>query len=553
MLNATNAATSDRQGFDRRFYADSSDLQVFRPTSSDDVVTALNYVISNDPTAAGHSVQITSGRHCYEGFVYNSDTKYIIDVTGLRDFGTQQVGGIETVYIGTGYGNWDMYRMFQNIYGKTLPAGSCYSVGMGGHVTGGGYGILSRLHGLAIDCIFGFEIVVDQGDGPFTTQVFANSTAQADQELFWALRGVGGGQIGVITRLFFALDDLPDSPDLMSCTTLSWSWWQDPDLKTTLISEASFAALVQTFWDEFCAQQDPESWKVWAMFHATHCSNDNLVMPLIIYNPYRSTMSTAEFKDYSKSRVRDLVEKFDAIVPLVTDDHPIDGHPYVAKRSSLGIAAPGVDEPVYFYSYLDGTQTLNGSGPNRHGKYKSAYHVDTFTDDMLSAMYQYLTIKDPKTPEGSDLQLSSSLIQMDSYGGKINTVASDATPIPQRSSLCKLQYQTYWQDAGLPPGVIDDDQEEGQLNWINGLYEDVYSETGNIPVLQSNEQYPDATTDGCYFNYPDIYIGSRDTGTPAVSQAWNLYFGENASDLVTIASTWNPKGWFTNSQTFQYD
>ncbi len=547
MRENTIVSASDRQGFDRRFYADNPDLTVFRPTSSQDVVAAMKQIAANDPAAIGHKVQIAGGRHCYEGFVYNSDTKYIIDVTGLRQFGIVSIGDqAGVVYIGSGYGNWDMYRMMQNVYGKTLPAGSCYSVGLGGHLTGGGYGILSRLAGLTIDYIYGFEVVMDYSErGPETKTVTRDSTDQQDLDIYWALRGIGGGQIGVITKYYFVLDDLPTSPSLMATTSFSWDWDQDG---TTLI-EQKFRDLVNTFYKIFCDQHE-DTWNVWAAFHANHIESRRLSCPAIIFNPAGSGVSDEAFRLKVDQLISDWTEQFNAVVPLSAQDHRINGHPCISSRSLIGIAVPEetAQPAARFFSYLDGTQQLNGSGDNQHCKYKSAYHNTPIEPQMLSAMYAGLT----KKVDGIDL--SQALVQMDSYGGKINEIGAAETPIPQRNSTIKLQYQTYWKTPDLLPYQTDKEIEKKQLDWINSMYSNVYAATGGIPVNQNNPAFDDVvTTDGCYFNYPDIFIGSRIEGTADVEQAWELYFGTtNSERLHQIASECNPSGWFTNSQTFQY-
>ncbi|WP_164214151.1 FAD-binding protein, partial [Stenotrophomonas maltophilia] len=73
--------------------------------------------------------------------------------------------------------NWTVYRTLLNGFGKTLPAGSCYSVGAGGHITGGGYGLLSRLHGLTVDWLTGVDIVTwDAGSATATLRHVSNAS-----------------------------------------------------------------------------------------------------------------------------------------------------------------------------------------------------------------------------------------------------------------------------------------------------------------------------------------------------------------------------------------
>ena len=58
--------------------------------------------------------------------------------------------------------------------------------------------------------------------------------------------------------------------------------------------------------------------------------------------------------------------------------------------------------------------------------------------------------------------------------------------MPQRSSIMKLQYQTYWTQES------DDD---ANLDWIRGFYDAMYGPDGPLP---------DGVMDGCYVNYPDV-------------------------------------------------
>ncbi|RBH34157.1 hypothetical protein C3F00_046315, partial [Pseudomonas sp. MWU13-2860] len=106
----------------------------------------------------------------------------------------------------------------------TLPAGSCYSVGAGDHITGGGYGLLSRLHGLTVDHLSGVDIVTrDAALGQVKLRhVSEQSSDQAERDLFWALRGAGCGNFGVIVRYYFA--KLPNAPAYATQWSFAWDW-----------------------------------------------------------------------------------------------------------------------------------------------------------------------------------------------------------------------------------------------------------------------------------------------------------------------------------------
>ncbi|MCF2436876.1 FAD-binding protein [Streptomyces thinghirensis] len=66
--------------------------------------------------------------------------------------------------------NWQAATQLYRTSGRALPGGSCYSVGSGGHISGGGYGLLSRQFGLTVDYLYAVEVVtVADGKTPKVT------------------------------------------------------------------------------------------------------------------------------------------------------------------------------------------------------------------------------------------------------------------------------------------------------------------------------------------------------------------------------------------------
>ncbi|MFX5884916.1 hypothetical protein ABTE50_18950, partial [Acinetobacter baumannii] len=79
--------------------------------------------------------------------------------------------------------------------------------------------------------------------------------------------------------------------------------------------------------------------------------------------------------------------------------------------------------------------------------------TDGFPPDQVAAIWKWLQI----VPEGViEADMAQTLLQVDSYGGAINAVAPDATAVPQRSSIMKLQYQTYWNNDSPPGGPLSE-------------------------------------------------------------------------------------------------
>lgn len=88
------------------------------------------------------------------------------------------------------------------------------------------------------------------------------------------------------------------------------------------------------------------------------------------------------------------------------------------------------------------------------------------------------------------------------------------TAVPQRSSLLKAQYQTYWTHAA---------DDTVQLAWIRNIFTAVHGGKPQRPAY-----------DGCYINYPDVDMKYTDTG--ALDPNWlNLYYGWN-TELITKLS-----------------
>ncbi|KAJ5589670.1 FAD-linked oxidoreductase [Penicillium hetheringtonii] len=102
------------------------------------------------------------------------------------------------VTVGAGITTGELYTAAENA-GYTVVGGSCSTVGIaGGWMQGGGYGILSPSKGLGVDNVLEFSMVAANG-----AHVIANK--YQNKELFWAVRGGGGGTFGVVTSVTFRL------------------------------------------------------------------------------------------------------------------------------------------------------------------------------------------------------------------------------------------------------------------------------------------------------------------------------------------------------------
>lgn len=511
---------SDRQGFNRRWFAPNLEA-VYIPENDAEAVAQVGEAISR----YGRDVKVVSGRHCYEDFIYNDSTKAVVDMAAMNRVGWDEQRS--AYFVEAGCENWTVYRTLLNAYNKTLPAGSCYSVGAGGHITGGGYGLLSRLHGLTVDLLTGVDIVTwnAKSDSAELHHVAATSPSQDERDLFWALQGAGCGNFGVILRYYF--DALPDAPEFASIFTLSWDW--------PTIDPASFENLLAVYTQYVTEMPETQ----FSLLKLTHVSAGQIGMVVQAVSAEGATL--LDHRAEVERRYTEARTLFGTVAEPTPLRAPLGGHPG-------WMTAPMGTYSVQQVTYLEALQTMNSSGPNQFGKYKSAYMNKAFPSNQINAIYRWLHT----TPKGvDDADMNQSLLQVDSYGGAVNRVAPDATAVPQRDSIMKLQYQTYWLNSARP-GEGDhppyDVQSDAHLEWINDFYRDVYADYGGTPDPAND---PSGTVAGAYYNYPDNVLGTHSRGD--VDDALRLYFLDNfrsnERNLVAVKHRWDPADVFHHEQS----
>lgn len=177
------------------------------------VAAMVDWVRSNSLSFA-----VRCGGHSYEGF--SQSTEIVIDLRELAGVSVDKAAGIVTV--GGGAALFHIYEALA-AEGLALQAGSCPTVGVSGHILGGGHGLLARSHGLTCDSMREVTIV----DSAAQTRV-ANATSEAD--LFWACRGGGGGSFGIATE--YKLNVFP----LASALVFGVSWQLSQTLAARLFS-----------------------------------------------------------------------------------------------------------------------------------------------------------------------------------------------------------------------------------------------------------------------------------------------------------------------------
>ncbi len=191
---------SARQLFDPRFDAVRPQA-VVSCASESDVQRSLAFARAHGivPTPRG-------GGHSYAG--YSTGTGIVVDVSKLARVSV----GSGTAVVGAGTRLIDLYAAIAP-HGVAIPGGTCPTVGISGLALGGGQGVVGRKFGLTCDSVRAVRVVTAAGD-----VLDCDTTTNAD--LFWACRGGGGGNFGVVTAFTFATHPIGS----LTLFSLRWPW-----------------------------------------------------------------------------------------------------------------------------------------------------------------------------------------------------------------------------------------------------------------------------------------------------------------------------------------
>jgi FAD/FMN-containing dehydrogenase len=150
---------------------------------------------------------VRSGGHSYAGF--STSTGLVVDVKGMRSVELNPSAG--TVTVAGGANNADVGAASAP-YQAYFPAGRCPTVGAAGLTLGGGWGFSNRLLGPTCDSLVSTDLVVASGE-------LVTASADEHADLFWAVRGGGGGNFGVHTSFTYSTVGVGD----VTVCSLSWT------------------------------------------------------------------------------------------------------------------------------------------------------------------------------------------------------------------------------------------------------------------------------------------------------------------------------------------
>jgi hypothetical protein len=472
--------------FNKRFRASPDYVRLI--TSTEQVVAAVEEAVRE-----GRRLVVTSGGHCLEGFVSDPEVRVILDVSPMKRVYFDAERGAVAVECGATVG--ETFRALFEAWGVVIPLGEHPDIGMGGHVVGGAFGFLCRQLGLAADYLHAVEVVTVDADGQASAVVATREESDPNRDLWWAHTGGGGGNFGVVTRYWFRSPDatgddparlLPRAPE--SITTFKAEWdWSD-------IDEPAFLRILRNHgdWSERNSGADSPNASLWALMEVHR-------------------------KQFGKIIVRGLSTAGD------DSERQIDDH--LAALSEGGLAPHGreIARMSWLEFALNPFSDLFAMPPGGvSAKVKDALLKKRLTDAQIGIAYDYLT--------RTDHDIMGGMLGFATYGGRINTVARDATAAAQRDSILDIACNTGW---------LDPREEAKNLAWVRAFYGDLFAETGGVPV-------PGEAYDGSFINHPDTDLADLSLNTSGVP--WpTLYYKENYPRLQRIKARWDPGNVFRHA------
>ncbi len=323
--------------------------------------------------ARKHKVHIVprSGGHSYGG--YSTTSGVIVDVSRMHAVSLAASGRAAS---GAGAHLLGVYTALAN-RGRMIPGGTCPTVGIAGLTQGGGIGLSGRKFGLTCDHLLEATVVLADG-----TALVVN--AQHHPDLYWALRGGGGGNFGIVTRFVFRTNPAA------GVSTYSMEWpWSD-------------------------AKQVVQAWQAFAP-HAPDGLSSVLNLSAAAGSGTPSITSAGQFFG-SEQTLRSL------LAPLLNAGTP--SRFATTTRTFLGA--------VHYWA---------GGGTGRSTfAAKSSISTAPLSSAGIDALLHQ--IEDKRT-SGT----GSGIVLLDSWGGAINRVPKAATAFVHRNALFSMQYLAYWDAA----------------------------------------------------------------------------------------------------------
>lgn len=338
---------------------------------------------------------VRSGGHSYAGFS-NSDG-LVIDVKGMNAVTVDPADA--TVTVAGGANNADVGEALAR-YGVYFPGGRCPTVGVSGLTLGGGWGFSNRHLGMTCDSLLSTQLATAGGD-------IVTASEAENPDLFWAIRGAGGGNFGVHTSFTYRVVAAGDA----SVFSLAWAGGDTP-------------AIV----DALCRMQvdGPRA----------------LGLRLAMRSQSRTPLSQPAPLDVDviglywgpQSELEELLAPVERVQR--PDSRTVAALPFPAARAFLAATTP------------TGTYGI-----------KTGFIAGSPSAASITTMLEWIT-RMPGVPS----RAQESTVGLYCWGGAVNDVAPDATAFVHRDADLMFKCEVLWEPQDDPDRVV------ANLDWLEAFH-----------------------------------------------------------------------------------
>ena len=336
-----------------------------------------------------------NGGHSYAG--YSTCAGLVVDVTRMN--AVEVDASTSRVVVGAGALLIDVYAALAP-YGLAIPGGSCPTVGITGLTLGGGIGPMGRAFGLTADALREVEIVVASGD-----VLTCNDAQNAD--LFWACRGGGGGNFGIVTKLTFHASSVGSTTTYFE---LAWPW--------------SAARAIVSAWQSWGPSAPDALFSICGLFAGSRLDSGGKDVAFVqLYGLFLG----------SKSDLEALLAPMLSTSAGPPSDRTVDEHAFL--DAMLVFAECAKKTVAQCHRASPGS---SGTIARETFKASSDFSSAPFSSAAIDALVAGVEARQ------ADARMFDGGVMMDAHGGAIGRVPKDATAYVHRDAMFSLQYLAPW-------------------------------------------------------------------------------------------------------------
>jgi len=257
-----------------------------------------------------------------------------------------------------------------------VPWGTCVTNGLAGLTLGGGIGFGARMYGLTLDAVTDMKVVL-------ADKSIVHANDKSNEELFWALRGAGGGNFGVVTDFTFRYEVTKH----LTIFTINYDFdYVKPVMKV---------------------------WQEWAPY-----VTEKLTTEMDVFNRFQPVIVTGQLLPVH-SKERDKALLIELLKPLL--DLKLHSNFTIQsmnlKEASKYFGEGSYARPLFFYN-------------------KSHFNFNPLPDEAIDVMIYHMGLL-KKTQ-------SFHKTEMDALGGNFSKNSSDSTAFPWRDAIHWFQFTSLW-------------------------------------------------------------------------------------------------------------